>query len=201
MLTSLVISSSFVLVITARSAQLNSQEPPVETNPDCTSSSNNEYVYRNCTFVCQLDEVVSLTDEQPCQYQPQVQGICVNGTCIALPKARDDGNNDSAKDAPPKCDDQIAYGNVHKKCSYSCGDEMVVLSSGQACLRDGLNDVTGKCVEGECTAATGSPNEPAPLPQPESVPEPEPEPKPEPEPQPQPEQPEPAPQPESAPQL
>ncbi|XP_072142825.1 uncharacterized protein [Dermacentor andersoni] len=69
-----------------------------DLNPDCNVTDERSHVYRSCTFACQLDEVIFLTQQQPCYLAgtsaapPFAEsrltrtmtgtGICKDGECI-----------------------------------------------------------------------------------------------------------------------
>ncbi|XP_037513533.1 uncharacterized protein LOC119390069 [Rhipicephalus sanguineus] len=130
--------------------------PPIDNNPDCNhmDDGSGEYVYQNCSFVCEGDEESYLNNSEKCVLQGQSPvaiptslqttsaafgtGVCKEGQCVSkdavLPpnpgRPRPPRRSPDCK-AWKKGLKNYAYG----KCAFPCeGDEMVFLKTGQKCI-------------------------------------------------------------------
>uniref|UniRef100_A0A6M2E316 Putative gamma-aminobutyric acid gaba-a receptor subunit epsilon n=1 Tax=Amblyomma tuberculatum TaxID=48802 RepID=A0A6M2E316_9ACAR len=122
-----IICAAFAVLITAIPSQ---DQPPRDSDPDCNIPQNETqaHVYLNCTYVCQLDEVIYLSGNESCYLgnpNSSNQGICVNGTCIPLLEQTTEDTTDSeisiettAPPKPPGCDDNTS--GVSIRGNYYC---------------------------------------------------------------------------------
>ncbi|KAL3254338.1 hypothetical protein MRX96_054230 [Rhipicephalus microplus] len=130
--------------------------PPIDINPDCSHVDDDigDYVYQNCTFVCEEDQESYLNSGEKCVLQGQHQvaiptslqtkstafatGVCKEGQCVSenavIPP------NQGGPKPPRRSRDCEAWKNRrmnygYRKCSFSCeGDEMVYLKRGEKCV-------------------------------------------------------------------
>uniref|UniRef100_A0A224YD27 Mucin n=1 Tax=Rhipicephalus zambeziensis TaxID=60191 RepID=A0A224YD27_9ACAR len=136
--------------------QMPIPRPPIDNNPDCNhmDDGSGEYIYQNCSFVCEEDEDSYLNNSEKCVLQGQSQvviptslqatsaafatGVCKEGQCVSkdavLPP------NPGGPRPPRRSPDCKARKNgrknyAYRKCSFSCeGDEMVYLKRGEKCM-------------------------------------------------------------------
>uniref|UniRef100_A0A6G5A3C7 Putative mucin n=1 Tax=Rhipicephalus microplus TaxID=6941 RepID=A0A6G5A3C7_RHIMP len=113
-----------------------------------------EYVYQNCTFVCEEDQESYLNNMEKCVLQGRSQvtiptssqtmsaafatGVCKEGQCVSkdavLPP------NQGGPKPPRRSRDCKAWRNRrmnywYRKCTFSCeDDEMVYLKGGEKCM-------------------------------------------------------------------
>uniref|UniRef100_A0A023FZ40 Putative secreted protein n=1 Tax=Amblyomma parvum TaxID=251391 RepID=A0A023FZ40_AMBPA len=97
MFAAVLICASFALHVTAQAEG----GPPHSSNPDCNVTSSEDHVYKTCTFVCDGDEALALSSEEPCELPKLTetpsdkpvaldrseagaeQGVCKDGRCVA----------------------------------------------------------------------------------------------------------------------
>uniref|UniRef100_A0A023G0D8 Putative secreted protein n=1 Tax=Amblyomma parvum TaxID=251391 RepID=A0A023G0D8_AMBPA len=103
MFAAVLICASFALHVTAQVEG----GPPHSSNPDCNVQNTTDHVYKTCTFVCDGDEALSLSGEEPCEllmpsenpsdFVPKAmdrsdtgakRGVCENGNCVEKGNAK-----------------------------------------------------------------------------------------------------------------
>uniref|UniRef100_L7M816 Mucin n=1 Tax=Rhipicephalus pulchellus TaxID=72859 RepID=L7M816_RHIPC len=130
--------------------------PPLDNNPDCNhkDDGSSEYIYQNCSFVCERDEASYLNNSEKCVLQGQSPvaiptslqatsaafgtGICKEGQCVSkdavLPP------NTGGPRPPRRSPDCRAWKKgrmnyTYHKCAFPCEeDEMVYLKTGEKCI-------------------------------------------------------------------
>ncbi|XP_037566364.1 uncharacterized protein LOC119446091 [Dermacentor silvarum] len=130
-------------------------KPPSDINPDCNRPDSTDYVFQNCSFVCERDEATYLNKSEKCVLQGQsptaistssegnvaafVTGVCKEGKCV-LPSAVLPQN--TARPEVPRVRNQDCRSwrkkrskYTYRNCTFACeGDEEVYLRNNERCF-------------------------------------------------------------------
>ncbi|XP_065307654.1 uncharacterized protein [Dermacentor albipictus] len=129
--------------------------PPSDINPDCYRPSSTEYIFQNCSFICEKDEAFRLNNSEKCTLQGQsptaistssqggtaafVTGVCKEGKCVlpggAPPQktARPEPPRETNPDCKSWRNNLSKY--RYRSCTFVCGeDEEVSLKNNERCI-------------------------------------------------------------------